>query len=68
MAFYKVLWWCPKVDNEFKENENEIKIPNVKKYNVMKTTSKTIFNQLHLTATFNDKFWRSKLDILLLSI
>ena len=34
----------------------------------MKPTSKTIFNHLLLSITFNDKFWRSRLDILLLII
>ena len=66
MVFYKLLWWCPKVDNEFKEYGE--KNPNFKIFKVMKSKSKTRFNQLHLSIAFNDKFWRSKLDILHLSI
>ena len=33
MVFYKFLWWCPQVDNEFKEYE---KNSNFKIFKVMK--------------------------------
>ena len=23
-GFYKFLWWCPQVDNEFKEYKNKV--------------------------------------------
>ena len=41
---------------------------NFKICKVIKFTLKTIFNHVLLTITFNDKFWRSKLNILHLSI
>ena len=61
MILYKVLWWCPRVDNEFKEYENKIHVQIVK---VMKSMSKTKLNHFLLSITFNDKFWGSQLDIL----
>ena len=50
MVFYKVLWWCPRVDNEFKE---DVKIFNFKIVKVMKSTPKTRHNHLLLSITFD---------------
>ena len=40
MIFYKFLWWCPQVYNEFKEYEKKSNFKNVK---VMKFMSKIGF-------------------------
>ena len=29
MVFYKVLWWFPRVDNEFKEYEKKSQFQNI---------------------------------------
>ena len=63
MIFYKILWWCPEVYNEFKKYEEK---SNFKIFKFMKSTSKTKFTLLLLSITFNDKFWRSQLNILCL--
>ena len=65
MVFYKVLWWSPQVDNEFKEYK---KNSNFKIVKIMRFMSKTRLIQLLLSIIVNDKFWRSQLDILNLSI
>jgi hypothetical protein len=46
----------------------EEKYSNFKIVKVMKSTSKTRLNHLLSSITFNDKYWRSQLDILHLSI
>ena len=48
MVFYKVLWWCPQVDNEIKELKS---IFNFKIVKVMKSTSKTRLKHLLLSIT-----------------
>ena len=61
MVFYKVVWWCPQVDDEFKEYHKE---SNFKIAKFMKSTSKTKLNHLLLSITFDAKYWRPRLDIL----
>ena len=34
MVFYKLLWWCPQVDNEFKEYENKINFKILRSWNL----------------------------------
>ena len=53
------------VDDEFKEYEKKFNFKIVK---VVKSTSKTRLNHLLLSITFNDKYWRSQLDVLYTSI
>ena len=65
MVFYKVLWWCPQMDNQFKEYE---KISNFKIFKVMKSTSKIKLNHFLLSIIFNNEFWRPQLESLHLSI
>ena len=67
MVFYKVLWWCPQVDNEFKKYENtHILILKIVKF--MKSASKTKLHHLLLSITSDAKYWTSQLHILHLTI
>ena len=34
MAFNKVLWWCPQVDNEFKEYEKKFQLQNIEGHEI----------------------------------
>ena len=62
-SIFFLLW--PQVCNEFKECEKkEFKF---KIFKVMKLTFKIIFSQFLLRITFDDRFWRSHIDILYLS-
>ena len=62
MVIYKVLWWCPQVDNKFKEyKEKKIELQSIQDHEIY------FQNQIQSFA-FNDKFWGSQLDILHLSI
>ena len=65
MVLHKVMWWCPQVDNEFKDYEKNSDFNIVK---VMKYTSKKKLDHLLLSIILYDKYWRSQLDILHLSI
>ena len=49
-------------------SRNKKENSNFKIAKVMKSTSKTKLNHLLLSITFNDKYWRSQLDFLQLSI
>ena len=59
----KNLLW-PQVYNEFKDYEKNFKF---KIFKVMKLTFKIIFSQLLLHITFDDRFWKSHINILYLS-
>ena len=48
------MWQCPQVDNEFKENWK--KYPTLNYLRSWNLCPKTIFNQLSLSITSNDKF------------
>ena len=50
--FPQKIWRCLQVDNELKEREKKSKFKFSK---IMKSTSKTRFNNLLLSITFNDK-------------
>ena len=65
MVSYKVLWWWPQIYNDFKEYD---KNSNFKIFKVMKSIFKSKFNHVLLNINYNDKFWRSQLDMLHLSI
>ena len=67
--FYKVLWWCPQVDNEIREYKIKIsKKSNFKIFKVIRFMLKTILIHLHLSTIANKKFRGSQLHILNLSI